>query len=73
MLILWIRKLAKKNTADQLNDENNNALRKHNETMKLFHMAHPDLPGHNPRDIKTADGNVLAAVRDVKLAKNIQN
>ena len=72
MLILWIRKKkADEQTCSKKNQKD--SLQKHIEDMKRFSLNHPKIEVTNPRDIMTADGNILAAVQKVKLAKHVQN
>ena len=72
MLILWIRKnKTGERTCPQKNDKE--SLEKHNEDMKRFRLTHPEIEATNPKDIMTADGNVLAAVQNVKLNKHAKN
>jgi hypothetical protein len=72
MLILWIRKKEKdEQTCPKKNEQD--SLQKHIEEMKKFRLTHPKIEATNPKDIITADGNLLAAVQEVKLAKHVQN
>ena len=72
MLILWIRKIKTGEQAcPQKNDQD--SFQRHNEDMKRLRQAHPEIASTNPRDIITADENVLATVQKVKLPKHAQN
>ena len=72
MLILWIRKSKTgEQNCPQKNDQA--SFLKHAEDMKRFRLSHPEIETTNPRDIMTADGNILAAVEKVKLTKHVQN
>ena len=72
MLILWIRKRkAGEPTSPKKYDKD--SLRKHDEEMKKFRLSHPKIETANNEDIMMADGNILAAVQKVKLAKHVQN
>ena len=72
MLILWIRK-RKTEEQNPKPKYDKDSFRKHDEDMKLFRLSHPEMEVINPKDIITADGNVLAAVQNVKLTKHVQN
>ncbi len=70
MIILWIRK----NKANKKKDnENFESFQEHDDIMKRFRMAHPDVNLVTSKDVVTAEGNLLAPVHQVKLAANIQN
>ena len=70
MIILWIRK----NQAEKQNlAEQQMSFQEHDDIMKRFRMAHPDINLSNSQDIATPEGNLLAPVHQVKLAANIQN
>lgn len=70
MIILWI----KKNKSEKTNKaENFESFQEHDDIMKRFRMAHPDINQSNSQDIVTQEGNLLAPVHQVKLAANIQN
>ena len=68
MIILWIRK----NKAEQQKKEFE-SFQEHDDIMKKFRLAHPDVNLMGSRDIVTEEGNLLAPVHQVKLAANIQN
>ena len=72
MIILWIRKAnpEKKNNSEK-NDKD--SFKKHDEVMKKFRHAHPDINVVQANDILTADGNLLAPVKRVALTGNMQN
>lgn len=72
MLILWIRKGKAVGQTHPPKDDKE-SFRKHNEDMKRFCLSHPKIEVTNVHDIMTADGNVLAAVQQVKLNKHAQN
>jgi hypothetical protein len=72
MLILWIRKKkadALKGTerADDL------SFAEHDDIMKRFRLAHPDVNVVSARDILTSEGALLAPIQQVKLANHAQN
>lgn len=71
MIILWIRKTkdAKNNTGFGAGE----SFREHDDIMKRFRLAHPDINLTGSRDVITPEGNLLAPVHRVKLAENIQN
>jgi hypothetical protein len=70
MIILWIRK----NKADKnLGLGTPVPFQEHDDIMKRFRMAHPDINMAGSRDIVTTEGTLLAPVHQVKLAANIQN
>jgi hypothetical protein len=70
MIILWIRK----NKADKNGiAEQTESFQEHDDIMKRFRMAHPDINQSTSKDIVTTEGNLLAPVHQVKLAANIQN
>ena len=72
MLILWIRRKKTPETDRQLEEARESFL-KHDDEMKKFRLAHPELEKGTPGDIITADGHVLAAVQGIRLSNNIQN
>jgi hypothetical protein len=72
MLILWIRRKKEPRQNRQQEDERNSFL-KHDDEMKKFRLAHPELENRTPGDIVTADGQILAAVQGFRLNNNIQN
>ena len=72
MIILWIRKKKSKELKG-LTKNDKESFHEHDEIMKKFRLAHPDTNIVNSRDIITADGNLLAPVREVKLAEHVQN
>ena len=72
MIILWIRK----NKANELKNEEKKefeSFQEHDDIMKRFRLAHPDINMLGSHDIVTEEGNLLAPVFQVKLADNIQN
>ena len=72
MIILWIRK--KKTDAQKgKKNEESQSFHKHDDIMKRFRLAHPDMNLMNSKDIMTTEGNLLAPIHQVKLAVNIQN
>ena len=72
MIILWIRK---KKTEEQKGTENreSQSFDTHDDIMKRFRLAHPDLNIVNAKDILTSEGNILAPIQQVKLAEHAQN
>jgi hypothetical protein len=72
MIILWVRK--KKNEKQNHSSGHElDSFRKHDEIMKKFRLSHPDVKIFTPRNILTADGNLLAPIYAVKLGENAQN
>jgi len=72
MIILWIRK----NKADKQNiidKKEVSRFQEHDDIMKRFRLAHPDITIQNPCDFLTEEGNPLQPIQDVKLWANIQN
>jgi hypothetical protein len=70
MIILWIRK----HQADKDNKVREaESFEEHDDVMKRFRMAHPDINSASSREIVTDGGNLLAPVHRVKLADNVQN
>jgi hypothetical protein len=72
MIILWI----KKNKADKQNllgKQGSLSFQEHDDVMKQFRLAHPDLAIESPRDIMTEDGMLLHAIQHIELWENMQN
>ena len=72
MIILWIRK----NKADKHNlieKDENKSFHEHDDIMKRFRLAHPDITINNPFEFLTEEGNPLQPIQDVKLWANVQN
>jgi hypothetical protein len=72
MIILWIRK-KKADKYNPVDKKETETFHQHDDVMKRFRLAHPDINMYNSRDILTEDGNLLMPVHQVKLAANIQN
>ncbi len=72
MIILWIRK-NKANQPQNVDKKEFESFQEHDDIMKRFRLAHPDIASMNSRDIMTEEGNLLAPIFQVKLAENIQN
>jgi predicted nucleic acid-binding OB-fold protein len=72
MIILWIRK-KKADEQNVIEKRESRSFNEHDDIMKRFRLAHPDMNMVNSRDILTTDGNLLAPIQQVKLAKNMQN
>jgi len=72
MIILWIRKSRKDKQKKNLKTEKG-SFQEHDEMMKKFRHGHPDFEAIHDNDILTGDGNLLAPVRQVKLAEHVQN
>jgi len=72
MIILWIRK---KNTDEPtaIEKKEDQSFHKHDDIMKRFRFAHPDVNIVSTRDILTAEGNLLAPIQQVKLTDHVQN
>jgi hypothetical protein len=72
MIILWIRK--KKAEKHNWMEKNETELfHQHDDVMKRFRLAHPDINMYNAKDILTEEGNLLSPIHQVKLPANIQN
>ena len=72
MFILWIRKnKTGERTCPQKNDRE--SFPKHDEDMKKFRLAHPKIEVTSLKGIMTIDGDILAAVQNVRLSKHAQN
>ena len=72
MIILWIRK-KKTDKEKEIEKRENQSFHVHDDIMKRFRLAHPDVNVVNARDILTADGNLLAPIQQVKLTEHVQN
>ena len=72
MIILWILK-KKKNGQSQQNDTDGVSFQKHDETMKIFRLAHPKIETTESKDVETAGRLVLLPIQKVKPAKYSQN
>ncbi len=70
MLIVWLKKSKHDLRAEETERERT---ARHNADMKRFRAAHPDLHVVDARDIVTADGDLLAPARGVKLDANSRN
>jgi hypothetical protein len=72
MLILWIRK--KKADEPKVDEKKEDeSFKTHNDIIKRFRMAHPDLNIVSARDILTSEGSLLAPIERVKLTDHVQN
>jgi hypothetical protein len=71
MLIFWIT--GNNNKAEPKSAATGETFRQHNEAVKRFRHAHPDLNVVSARDIVLADGDLLAPVHGVKLEENMRN
>ena len=72
MFILWIRK----SKINRQNAEGKQTPRFSQETadaIRQLRLEHSDIAISNARDIMTEDGNLLAAIHEMKLWENIQN
>jgi hypothetical protein len=72
MIILWIRK-NKSNGLKNDGAKEFESFHAHDDIMKRFRLAHPDINSMGSHDIMTEEGNLLAPVFQVKLADNVQN
>ncbi len=72
MIILWIRK-SKAGLHNNVTPKEMQNFQQHDDIMKQFRLAHPDINLMNSKDFVMSDGNLLAPVHEVKLAANIQN
>jgi len=72
MIILWIRK--KRSEAQNGPEKKEKpSFQEHDDIMKRFRLAHPDINIVASKDIVTADGNLLAPIHKVKLTTHVQN
>jgi hypothetical protein len=72
MIILWIRK--KKADEQKVTEKKEEqSFHKHDDIMKRFCLAHPDVNLVSARDILTSEGNLLAPIQRVKLTDHGQN
>ena len=72
MIILWI--LRKKSDGQSQQSENDEAsFRKHDESMRIFRLAHPKVETTGLKDVETAERPVLVPIQKVKLANCSQN
>ena len=72
MIILWILK-KKKNGQPPQKDNDGVSFQKHDETMKIFRLAHPRIETTESKDVETAGRLVLLPIQKVKPAKYSQN
>ena len=72
MIILWIFK-KEKNGQSQQNDTDGVPFQEHDETMKIFRLAHPRIETTESKDAETAGRLVLLPIQNVKLAKYSRN
>ena len=72
MFILWIRK--KKTDRQNIDEKKTFRFAQEQQyAIRQFRLEHPDIAVSNAKDIMTEDGNLLAAIQEVKLWPNIQN
>jgi hypothetical protein len=70
VIILWIRK----HRTDKDNSVREaESFKDHDDVMKRFRLAHPDINSISSREIVTNEGNLLAPVHQVKMTENAQN
>lgn len=72
MIILWVRK----NKADKHNiieKKGDTSFEEHDDIMKRFRLAHPDIVIESAKSLLTAEDNPLQPIQQVKLWANIQN
>jgi hypothetical protein len=72
MIILWIRK-KRSEAQDGTEGREKPSFEEHDDIMKRFRLAHPDVNIVASKDIVTADGNLLAPIHKVKLTAHAQN
>jgi hypothetical protein len=72
MIILWIRK-NKGDKHNLLEKNDSQTFEEHDDVMKRFRLAHPDLAIESPRDIFSEDGLMLHPIQPIELWENIQN
>lgn len=72
MIILWIRK-KKTDELKEIVPREDRSFHQHDDIMKRFRLAHPDVNMVSARDILTTEGNVLAPIQRVKLTDHMQN
>lgn len=72
MIILWI--LNRNKNEHTLNNGDDRAVfQKHDEHMKMFRQAHPEIEKRQAQDISELGWTVLAPLQSVKLPKCVQN
>ena len=71
MLIFFIRK-NKKGERNRSPKNDKDYHEEHNESMRRFRLSHPQ-ELTIAKDMITADGNILAIMKRVKLTKHVQN
>ncbi|MDD5039152.1 MAG: hypothetical protein PHN78_07545 [Dehalococcoidales bacterium] len=72
MIILWIFK-KNKNGQSQQKDDDGAFFQKHDETMKVFRLAHPKVEATEPKGADPVGQLVLLPLRKVKPAKYSRN
>jgi len=72
MFILWIRR-SDKNKRDNQDLNRPENMKNHNEEMKRFRATHQHIDMGPARDIVTADGDLLAPIRTIRLSPNVCN
>jgi hypothetical protein len=72
MIILWIRK---RNAEEpkEVEKKEDDSFHKHDDIMKRFRYAHPDLNVVASQDILSTEGNLLAPLEQVTLTDHVQN
>ena len=72
MIILWIFK-GKRNEQPHYNENSEASFQKHDESMRMFRSAHPKVEQRKSTDVRRTDWPALVPIRQVKLAKYLQN
>jgi hypothetical protein len=72
MIILWVRK-KKAEKQNLFAEREGESFFEHDDVMKKFRLAHPDLNMVSAGDILTEEGGLWAPIHEVKLPANIQN
>lgn len=72
MIILWIRK-NKNGKPNGIENLQGDSFQEHDDIMKRFRLAHPDLTVESTKELFSAEDNPLQPIQEVKLWANIQN
>jgi len=72
MIIIWIRK-SNRDEPSHYHENDGASFQKHDECMRRFRLAHPNVETTKSQDVKTADCLVLVPIPQVKLATYSQN
>ncbi len=72
MIILWIRK-NKTDKQNNIEKKGDTSFEEHDDIMKKFRLAHPDIIVDNPKSLFDAEDNPLQPIQQIKLWENVQN